>query len=77
MEPGRSESLQVAPVGRRPAGEEAASVQERVDRRSPAEWRAEIAELRRQGRNAEAAARLAEFRRQYPDESLNDAEPPR
>ena len=72
----RSESFQAAPARRLSDGE-AAPVQEWADRRPPAAWRAEIAELRRQGRNAEAEARLAEFRRQYPDESLNDAEPPR
>ena len=75
MEPMRSESLQAAPA-RRPADEEAASIQKRIERRSPTAWRAEIAELRRQGRNAEADARLAEFRRHYPEEPLGEAEPP-
>ena len=64
-------------LARRPANEEAKSLQQPADQRSPAAWRAEIAELRRQGRTAEAEARLAEFRRQYPDESLDEAEPPR
>ena len=73
-EPARSESFQVAPA-RRPADEEATSLHQPADRRSPSAWRAEIAELRRQGRTAEAEARLAEFRRQYPHESLNEAEP--
>ncbi|MDS4028638.1 MAG: hypothetical protein RKO66_00985 [Candidatus Contendobacter sp.] len=75
-EPARSESFQAAPA-RRLADEEAAPIQQRANRRSPAAWRAEIAELRRQGRHAEAEARLAEFRRRYPHEPLNDAEPPR
>ena len=73
-EPARSESFQAAPA-RRPADEEATSLHQPADRRSPSAWRAEIAELRRQGRTAEAEARLAEFRRQYPHESLNEAEP--
>jgi hypothetical protein len=75
-EPARSESFQAAPA-RRPADEEAAPIQQRANRRSPAAWRAEIAELRRQGRIAEAEARLAEFRRHYPHEPLNNAESPR
>ena len=72
----RSESFQAAPA-RRPANEEATSLQQPADQHSPATWRAEIAELRRQGRTAEAEARLVEFRRQYPHESLDEAEPPR
>ena len=72
----RSESFQAAPA-RRPADEEATSLQQPADHRSPAAWRAEIAELRRQGRTAAAEARLAEFQRQYPHESLDEAEPPR
>jgi hypothetical protein len=73
----RSESPQAAPMLKGAADEEAAPVRERLDDRSPAEWRAEIAELYRQGRKAEAAALQAEFRRRYPDEPLNDGEPPR
>ena len=76
MEPMRSESRQAAPV-QRPADQEAASAQQREDRRSPAAWRAEIAELRRQGRNAEAEDLLAEFRRRYPHEPLGEVESPR
>ena len=73
----RSESPQAAPMLKGAADEEAARVRERLDDRSPAEWRAEIAEVYRQGRKAEAAALQAEFRRRYPDEPLNDGEPPR